>query len=337
MHHDSTPQLSERAPIRRCRAAFCAAVILALIGVSATNAVAQQASTAAAPRKLAPGVLTTIPPSLEPDDTVSTHDLVEIRADQSLAWKPEFMAESDTLYGLASNVKFRRDVYCLEFSFKPLRMIEVDVPTPTGSIERKLVWYLVYRVKNNGQVLKPVEGEGQIYTAEKAKGGPVRFMPQFILSSNDRTAGGERVRKEYLDRVLPAAVTAISQREMQGRKLLNSIEIAEQPIPVSDGRIDRSVWGVATWTDVDPRIDFFSVYVAGLTNAYQWEDVPGGYRFGDQPGTGREFARKMLQLNFWRPGDELRQTEQELRYGVPLGKGELYGVPDGVAYRWVYR
>jgi hypothetical protein len=45
----------------------------------------------------------------------------------------------------------------------------------------------------------------------------------------------------------------------------------------------------------------------------------------------------MLQLNFWRPGDELLQSEQELRYGVPLGKAGLYGVADGVAYRWVYR
>jgi hypothetical protein len=45
----------------------------------------------------------------------------------------------------------------------------------------------------------------------------------------------------------------------------------------------------------------------------------------------------MLQLNFWRPGDELDQSERELRYGVPLGKSDLYGVGDGVAYQWVYR
>jgi hypothetical protein len=106
---------------------------------------------------------------------------------------------------------------------------------------------------------------------------------------------------------------------------------------VSDDRIDRSVWGVATWTDIDPRIDFFSVFVGGLTNAYRWEDVPGAYRAGDPPGKGREFVRKMLQLNFWRPGDELNQTEDELRFGVPPGKSDLYGVADGVAYRWVYR
>jgi hypothetical protein len=182
-----------------------------------------------------------------------------------------------------------------------------------------------------------VEGEGNIFTAESAKGGPVRFFPKFILESNDRTVDGKRIGKAYLDRILPSAVAAISERETPGRRLLNSIEISQQPIPVSDGRIDRGVWGVATWTDVDPRIDFFSVFVSGLTNAYRWEDVPGAYRPGDAPGKGREFARKMLQLNFWRPGDELNQTEHEFRYGVPLGKADLYGVADGVAYQWVYR
>jgi hypothetical protein len=182
-----------------------------------------------------------------------------------------------------------------------------------------------------------VEGKDGVFTAEMAKGGPVRFMPHFVLESQDRLASGERVSKAYLDRVIPSAVVAISQREMPGGKLLNSVEIAEQPIPVSDGRIDRSVWGVATWIDVDPRIDFFSLYVGGLTNAYIWQDVPGAFRAGDKPGTGRRFARKTLQINFWRPGDELAPNEREFRFGVPLRNADFYGVSDGVAYRWLYR
>jgi hypothetical protein len=294
-------------------------------------------SPAAPQRPLAPGVLTTIPPNFNPEETVSTHDIVEVRNDPALKWKPEFLAESDTLYGLSDDVKFRRDVWSLEFSFKPLRMIEVDIPLPSGGSQRKLVWYLVYNVRNTGQVLQPVEEKGGIYTAKLGKGGPVRFIPQFVLESQDRQANGDRISKSYLDRVLPAAVTAISQRETPGKRLLNTVEMAKHSIPVSDGRIDKSVWGVATWTDVDPRIDFLSVYVGGLTNAYKWEDLPGEFKPGDAPGKGREFARKTLQLNFWRPGDELDQSERELRYGVPLGKAGLYGVPDGVAYQWVYR
>ena len=83
-------------------------------------------------RQLAPGVLTTIEPSLEPDDTVSTHDIMEIRANPALQWNPEFLAATETLVGMADKVKFRREIYCLEFSFKPLRMIEVDVPIASG-------------------------------------------------------------------------------------------------------------------------------------------------------------------------------------------------------------
>jgi hypothetical protein len=335
MQHELHPTLALRAtfvPSSTARRALTAVLILGVF-----NGIARAQVAAPRGRPLAPGVLTTIPPVLSPDDTVSTHDLVEVRANRSLQWKPEYLAESDTLFGLAGNMKFRREVWCLEFSFKPLRMIEVSVPGVAGGNQTSLVWYLVYRVRNTGQVLKPVEGEGGVFTAEVAKGGPIQFLPQFILESNDRTPTGERVTKAYLDRILPSAVAAISQRETPGRRLLNNIEISEHPIPVSDGRIDRSVWGVATWTDIDPRIDFFSVLVGGLTNAYRWEDVPGAYRAGDPPGKGREFVRKMLQLNFWRPGDELNQTEQELRYGVPPGKADLYGVADGVAYRWVYR
>jgi hypothetical protein len=281
-----------------------------------------------AERQLAPGVLTTIAPSLEPDDTVSTHDIMELRANPALKWNPEYLAASDTLIGMSGQVKFRREIYCLQFSFKPLRMIEVG---------GKRVWYLMYRVTNTGKTLKPEEDADGVFSAKPAKGGPVRFIPQFVLESQDRLADGKRVSKAYLDRVMPAAVAAISQRESSGKMLLNSVEMAEQPILVSDGRIDKGIWGVATWVDVDPRIDFFSIFVGGLTNAYRWTDNPAAYKPGDTPGRGRRFTHKMLQLNFWRPGDELEPNEREFRYGVPLGKSDLYSVGDGVAYRWVYR
>lgn len=319
------------------RASTLVVCSLLALGLFLTGSASRAVAAPPAERQLAPGVLTIIEPNFTPDDTVSTHEVMEIRANPALQWTPEFMAATDTLFGMANQVKFRRDIYSLEFSFKPLRLIEVDVPTASGGTERKLVWYLVYRVRNTGQVLKPVEGKDGVFTAEIGKGGPVRFMPQFILESQDRQSDGKRISKSYLDRVIPAAVAAISKRETPGKMLLNSVEIAEQPIPVSDGRIDRGVWGVATWTDVDPRIDFFSVLVGGLTNAYQWTDNPAAYKAGDTPGRGRRFTHKMLQLNFWRPGDELQPNEREFRYGVPLGKSDLYGVGDGVAYRWVYR
>jgi hypothetical protein len=289
-------------------------------------------------REFAPGVVTTIPPDFEPEETVSTHDLVEIRTNADAKWQPELMTDSRTLYGMAEGVKFRRDVSCLEFAFKPLRMIHVDIPGPNAKHERKLVWYMIYSVRNTGQTMKPVEQpDGVFTTTVVGKGGPVRFIPSFVLESHDLTADGRPIEKAYLDRVIPAAYTAIQAREARDRTLLNSTQMAEQILQPGDGRADNRVWGVATWTDVDPRIDFFSVYVAGLTNAYRWEDPAGAYKAGDPPGTGRQFTRKTLQLNFWRPGDEHLQDEKEIRFGVARGKGDLYDVSEGVAYRWVYR
>lgn len=322
-------------PLSPCQA-VAVAVALAMLIVPG-GIVSAAGPDSPPPREFAPGVLTTIPPELLPDETVSTHDLVEVRSNPNLRWSPEFLSESRTLYGMSEDVKFRREVWGLEFSFKPLRMMYVDVPQPDGKMQRKLIWYLVYRVKNTGAVLKPVKQPDGTYTAEPRKSGPVEFVPQFVLEAQDRTDTGEPITKSYLDRIIPAADEAIRQRETPGRQLLNSAQIAAQPIPVSNARSDQGVWGVATWEDVDPRIDFLSVYVGGLTNAYRWEDPAGAYQPGDPPGKGRRFFRKTLQLNFWRPGDELSEHESEIRYGVPTGKAYLYGVPEGVAYRWVYR
>ncbi len=85
-------------------------------------------------------------------------------------------------------------------------------------------------------------------------------------------------KKAYLDRLIPVAIEAIQQKEDPNRKLLSSVEIGSKLIPLSTELVDKSVWGVATWEDVDPRIDYFSVYVEGLTNAYQWIDPPGAYQ-----------------------------------------------------------
>ncbi len=125
----------------------------------------------------------------------------------------------------------------------------------------------------------------------------IYFHPQFVLES-------PQFKKAYLDRVLPLAVEAIQKREDPHRKLLDTVQMGEQPIPLSTADDDHSVWGVATWEYIDPRIDFFNVYVKGLTNAYRFADPPGAYKLGDAPGTGRVVAQKTLKLNFWRPGDE---------------------------------
>jgi hypothetical protein len=287
--------------------------------------------------QFAPGIVTVIPPLVDRADAVSVHDIVEIRANPALKWEPFSTTPSRTLYEMAAGAPLVLDVWCLELAFKPLRMIEVDVPQPSGRVQRKLVWYMVYRVRNTGAGLTAeVKPDGSYVTAEEGT-EPIRFLPQLVLASQDRTAAGEPLGKAYLDRLIPAAMGPIQRREFSGGRLLNSVEMAQQELRVEAGRTQRGVWGVAMWEDVDPEIDFFSIYVGGLTNAYRWEDPPGAFKLGDAPGKGRLFARKKLQLNFWRPGDAIEQSEREVRYGAAPGKADLYGVAEGVAYAWVYR
>jgi len=286
-------------------------------------------------RQLAPSVLTTIAPGLEDQDTVSSHPIVELVAEgQKLEWQPKSVEVDTTLLEMAGQTEFRHQVWGLEFSFKPLRMIAVDVPQKNGQMQRRWVWYLVYRVRNIGDHLKPVRQQDGTYAVERVKdpGQPIRFVPKFELFSYE-------YKKCYLDEILPVAIPAIRRREDPRRPLLNSVQMAEQEIPLSTEDVDRGVWGVATWggfTPIDPRVDFFSIYVQGLSNAYRWEDPAGAYKAGDPPGTGRRYTRRTLQLNFWRPGDDQNLHEREFRLGVPPGKEELYGLTEGVPYRWLY-
>lgn len=286
--------------------------------------------------QFAPGVLTIVEPEPDPRDTVVVHDIVELRAMADLQREPNANTKSRTLYEMAAEVPFRRDVWYLEFAFKPLRMLEVDVPQPSGKMQRKLVWYLVYRVRNTGVGLTPAEQpDGTYLTAEKTTES-VRFYPQFVLTSQDIDAEGKKIRKAYLDRIVPTAVAAIQRRELPDGELLNSVEMSEQLLEAETGRAIRGLWGVAIWEDVDPKIDFFSVFVTGLTNAYDWQD-PEDFQVGDPPGTGRRFLRKQLQLNFWRPGDAYAEEEREIRFGSAPGEADLYSSDEGVAYQWVYR
>jgi hypothetical protein len=195
----------------------------------------------------------------------------------------------------------------------------------------------VYRIRNTGAALKPVaEGQGQ-FTAQPAEPSPRRFVPEFVIEAHDVDRTGKKQFRAYLDRIVPVAMDPIRRREAGGRLLHNSVTISDQEIPVVTNSEDEGVWGVAMWEDVDPSIDHFSIYVGGLTNAYDWADPPGAYAAGDPPGKGRRFTQKMLQLNFWRPGDEHDQHEREFRLGVAPSRANLYGVKEGVAHRWTYQ
>jgi hypothetical protein len=159
--------------------------------------------------------------------------------------------------------------------------------------------------------------------------GVIRFFPHFVFRSLD-------LNKEYLDQVIPVAIPVIQEREMRGAKLYNSVEITKVEIPVSTENDDKSVWGVVTWEDVDPRTKFFSIFVQGLTNAY---------RLGANAQGRIVHLQKTLQLNFWRPGDSFNLREEEIRYGIPaytdtndLSRAlAFYNLKDRVDHLWIYR
>lgn len=277
---------------------------------------AQQAPPAATPpaavrspyRNLAPGVVQSVDLERELDESFSRHDVVEL-----LAFDPKF--------DWAKDVSFRHDVWALQFQFKPVRMLWVDVPQESGQMRQKLIWYMVYSVTNTGKILHPLPDSDKPFEVQYVE-SPIRFIPQFLLEGRESLDATRSVAKVYPDRVIPIAIDPIRLREDPRRKFFNSAEISLGRLAVG-----KTAWGVATWEDVDPKIDRFSIYVQGLTNAYKWTDEPAKYAQGAPLTTYRSFLQKTLKLNFWRPSDEYLEHEGEIRYGVP---GE-------VDYEWVYR
>ena len=303
-------------------------------------------------RKLAPGVETRVPLKRAAEETNAEHDLIEVIVGHpELDWSPQEFESSSTLYKKAEQILFHRGVWQFEFVHKPLRMVEVDIPQPNGKMHRKKIWYLMYRIVNPGQHLTPVLGEnkrlpsGDVLHKEQydkieavdrseqmlASIGPHRFVPTFLLRTFDNAELKiDDKTVQYMDQIIPAARQRIYERERPPcsfGEFYDSSQISAEPIPVSTDQKEISRWGVATWMDIDPEIDYLTIQIMGLTNAYRWVDPEGVFKQGDVPGSGREFKFKTLQLNFHRPGDALDEREDEIRQGVE-------GHPK---YQWLYR
>jgi hypothetical protein len=283
-------------------------------------------------RRLAPDAFIHIPPAMQYGETYQGPiDLPMLVNKPDLAWEPHYSPKSDTLAEMAKDVVFRGDVYCLDFAFKPVRMIEVQGQT---------VWYLVYRVRYVGGDLRPtVEPDSfnnQVFaTPASLPAGtqetlPGRFMPSLRLHVRS-------LRTEYLDQIIPGAKAVIAAKERVGRPIYDSIEMQTMAIKLwrDTDTVDNSVWGVAMWTNVDPRTDHFSVHVEGLTNAQRLKLE------GDQI----KYLQKNLVLNFSRPGDTVNELEDRIRYGVPALADpdrqryvlQQFGLEDRLDHLWIYR
>ena len=197
-----------------------------------------------------------------------------------------------------------------------------DIPTADGKLRRKVVWYLVYRVRNLGvnvsyekarekdfgHLIRQIKPNVEQLKPEVMEG---RFIPEFSLEGwvqDNQTKEYRRVK--YAEQVLPTAVIDIQNAEDPNRALLSTPEIVRTAIPKEDAETGEGVWGVVTFTDVNPKVDFISVYVQGITNAFRMVRLDSD----EEP----KFKRKTLQINFWRPGDEIEEAEDSIRYGVPF-------------------
>lgn len=344
-----------------------------------------------------PGLFTTIPPNVEYDEVVNRADVVELLAslpEPDAELKEELIFQKEQW---AQDIRYSRPVWCLQFEFKPLRVVDVDLPNKEGTMDTKKVLYLLYRVTNPrlgpedkvrasigeelaqpvpfpvkseidskpwqpevdmdqnlieqipAEVKKPLpkieldgaltlRNEPGLFEPKVNVGLTAVFVPQFIISSEHVvtkstettdpetgviTSTIEEKSVVYVDQSIPKALPAIMAREGFTQMPETTVSAAGKKLEVGE-----SLWGVAMWTDVDPRISKFSITVSGLTNAYRWKDgVTAQYKPGDPLGTGRAMERRVLKLNWWRVGDPGILTDKEIKYGWP-------GALD---YEWVYR
>lgn len=268
-------------------------------------------------RPFATGVLHDIPSQLDVLDSFSfPMPLPGVNAEQHTLERDSL---DQTLYGMSNSVILYRDVYQYDFAFTGLRQIGVTVTGKDGVAKNKNYWYIIYRVRDIGETLSYEEVKkspalNQISHKLK-KGEPLAdterfFLPRFSLEGwvfNPLKKQYQKVAKR--DTVLPAVARAIRIQEDPRMVLLDGVQMSKTEIPKVKQESNVGVWGVAIFEDINPNIDYVSVYVSGLTNAYRIKRGEDG---------SISFARKTLQLNFWRPGDDLEEDKDRVKYGIPL-------------------
>ncbi|MEZ6032576.1 MAG: hypothetical protein R3C17_05765 [Planctomycetaceae bacterium] len=212
------------------------------------------------------------------------------------------------------------DLWIAEVQYKPVRMLQVDLPNPvTGAMQKELVRYMVYRMilRDPTELAGPetaelrrkladpdVDPENSLDPEETL---PLK-MPRFILKTEDNDRD-----QMYVDEINLIAQQAIFQREFGRRgldlKMLNSVQaISEigEPVPGDDkDALSKAAYGVAIWRNVDPKADFFSVIMSGFSNAYRISSDENGKRIIEE---------KVIVQRFARPGDEFNQHEQEFKF-----------------------
>ena len=263
-------------------------------------------------KRFAPGVLKVIPANIDVRDSHSLPlPLLGLNAE---SYSPNFAPVLDTLHGQSKKVVFFRDVWQYEFAFLSLRQVPLNLPASNGT---KNVWYMVYRIRNTGKNLSydqvqdndPRHVNHVLKTNQEDFEINSRFIPHFYLNGWVKPGNGQYQRVSYLDQIDRDAISQIRSVEDRNRVLFDKVEMMNAKFPIVKTSADDGVWGVAVWPDVDPRIDYVSVQISGLTNAFRIQTA-----VDDE----RKFKYRTLQLNFWRPGDRVRQDDDKITFGIPL-------------------
>jgi hypothetical protein len=208
--------------------------------------------------------------------------------------------DPDEIYDKDGKPKVGSRLWVLDFKFKPLRSIKVNVP---GRGEQ-ICYYLWYQVINKTEQ-------------------PHTFVPNFELVTQD-------TRMVYRDEILPTVLDAISAVEDPTgvQKIQSSNSITREPIPpLRPSALPRPVTGVAIWTDPNeptarddaaardrkakaPKLsdsNYFSIFVAGLSNGWALTEAIGD-------NSKEVVRRKTLQLKFRRKGDGALRRDEDIHY-----------------------
>lgn len=219
-------------------------------------------------------------PFAKQEDLKKPEEIPEFKLDRVLPTvavahdRPKYNVE---MVSAAPLPRDKQGIWVLDFSFKKLRIVTVDIPGKG----RRQVHYLYYKVVNR-------------------TGAPRMFAPQFIMV-NEKD-------QRFEDTVLPQAIPVIRTREDGAIPLLGAVDVVGMIPPSTKAHIDDAVFGVAVWDKWDPHSDRYSIYVRGLSDGYK--EVP------NETGKPVA-KYKTLRIDFIRRGDEHNLNEKEIELRDP--------------------
>lgn len=191
----------------------------------------------------------------------------------------------------------------MELQVKPMRLVYVDLPdSNTGDLKKTEVWYLVWRAINR-PIRKRQGNDNLAVNPLDPLPGPLQFIPGFTLVTYDDPE--TEIPSQILsDEILPGAIKAIEKIERV--QLNNTVSVIQDFPEPTDPEAEEQAWiyGVATWSSVDAKTDFFKVIMHGFTNGYENKGSV------EEP----DLWRKVVEQKFVRPGDEFDPNFREFQF-----------------------